>query len=286
MTAALAVHVARVNLAVSDAAQAAAFFSGVLDFDAVDATSDLSHGGRLTVRLGEESLAFDERRPAGRSLPADSRSNDLWFQHIAIVVSDMAAAWERLRSHGVTLISVAPQRLPDWNQAAAGIQAVYFRGPDGHPLELITFPPGKGQDRWQSTERLFLGIDHTAIAVSSTEASLRFYRDGLGLDVTGSSENWGPEQERLSGVDGARVRITSLRGEGGPGVELLEYLVPTDGRPRPASWGPDDLWHVETVLTASELDRVAQRLASNLGDERRLSLLDPDGHAVSVTDRP
>jgi catechol 2,3-dioxygenase-like lactoylglutathione lyase family enzyme len=41
----------------------------------------------------------------------------------------------------------------------------------------------------QTTGRLFLGIDHTAIVVSDTEASLKFYRDVLGMTVAGESEN-------------------------------------------------------------------------------------------------
>ena len=68
-------------------------------------------------------------------------------------------------------------------------------------------------------EKLFLGIDHTAIVVGNTEASLKFYRDALGLQIAGTSENYGTEQEHLNNVFGARLRITSLRaGSGGPGI--------------------------------------------------------------------
>ena len=35
-----------------------------------------------------------------------------------------------------------PQTLPDWNKNAAGIQAFYFRDPDGHFLEVLAFPAG------------------------------------------------------------------------------------------------------------------------------------------------
>jgi hypothetical protein len=51
-------------------------------------------------------------------------------------------------------------------------------------LEIIFFPPGKGDSRWQSSgNKLFLGIDHTAIVVSSTQNSLKYYRDTLGLKL-------------------------------------------------------------------------------------------------------
>lgn len=101
-------------------------------------------------------------------------------------------------------VSEGPQRLPDWNPAAGGIRAFYFRDPDRHPLEVLQFPAGKGDPKWARRDRLFLGIDHTAIVVSDTEASLRFYRDALGLRVAGAAENWGPEQERLNHVSGAQ----------------------------------------------------------------------------------
>jgi catechol 2,3-dioxygenase-like lactoylglutathione lyase family enzyme len=284
-------QVAAVALSVSDTAAAARFFEAALDFEVVP--GDRHRAGTdaksTTVRLGAEIIVLDEHRRPGRPVPADSRSDDLWFQHVAIVVSDIRAACDRLNAHGIRHTSPAPQRLPAWNQGAAGIEASYFRDPDGHPLELISFPPDKGEARWHCPDRLFLGIDHTAIAVASTDAGLRFYRDGLGLNVQGRSENWGPEQERLSGVPGARVRITSLRGAAGPGVEFLHYLSPMTGRPNPSDARPEDLWHVETRFQTADVDGMLRRLRSALpgldvtaGTGRAVRLRDPDGHALSI----
>jgi catechol 2,3-dioxygenase-like lactoylglutathione lyase family enzyme len=218
------------------------------------------------MQLGRECVELTEHAShEGRPVPADARSNDRFFQHIAIVVSDMDRAYALLASAQVEHASIAPQRLPDWNPGAGGIRAFYFRDPDRHVLELIQFPPGKGDPRWQAKEPLFLGIDHTAIVVSDTEASLRFYRDGLGFRVAGRSENWGVEQERLNDVPGAHLRITTLRAGAGPGVELLEYLAPSGGRPYPADARADDLIHWQTALL---VDRSAGLLR------------DPDGHAL------
>ena len=283
--------VAAIALTVSDAAAASQFFRAAFDFEVF---SEQAHRAgtvcrSVTLRLGREVIVLDEHRPPGRPVPADSRSYDLWFQHLAIVVRDVRAACDRLDALGIRYTSPAPQRLPRWNPDAGGIQASYLRDPDGHPFELISFPAGKGEARWQSTERLFLGIDHTAIAVSSTDASLRFYRDGLGLDVLGRSENWGPEQERLSGVAGARVRITSLRGAAGPGVEFLHYLSPATGRPSPADTQPADLWHVETRFQTADVEGVLDRLRSvvpgsgaTASADGTVRLHDPDGHALSL----
>lgn len=122
----------------------------------------------------------------------DSRSHDLWFQHIAIVVSDMDKGYQRLRQHRVKHVSTQPQIIPKSNPAAAGIRAFKFRDSDDHNLELLYFPPGKGDPRWQRTNKqLFSGIDHTAISISNTESSLKFYRDNLGLTVVGESLNTG-----------------------------------------------------------------------------------------------
>ena len=122
----------------------------------------------------------------GEPVPIDSKSNDLWFQHIAIIVSDMDRAYEILREHNVRQISTGPQTIPESNKEAAGIRALKFLDPDGHPLELLWFPPDKGDPRWhKKTDKLFLGIDHTAIGVSDSEDSIKFYKDLLGISPYG-----------------------------------------------------------------------------------------------------
>jgi catechol 2,3-dioxygenase-like lactoylglutathione lyase family enzyme len=143
---------------------------------------------------------------------------------------------------------------------------------------------------------LFLGIDHTAIVVGDTEASRAFYRDRLGMEFAGASENWGPEQERLNNVFGARLRITALRAQAGPGIELLEYLAPSDGRRFPADTRANDLWHWQVSLVTADLGAAAAPLRAGhdplvspgivdlpqngLGFRQGLMARDPDGHAM------
>jgi catechol 2,3-dioxygenase-like lactoylglutathione lyase family enzyme len=208
--------------------------------------------------------------PRGQPFPVDSQSNDHWFQHVAIIVGDMDEAYARLRRYGVEHASRAPQRLPDWNRSAGGIRAFYFRDSDGHFLELLQFPPDKGHPRWHlPTNEPFLGIDHTAVVVRSTQESVNFYRDQLGMKVVGLSENHGPEQERLNNVRGARLRITTLRASAGPGIELLEYLAPQSGRLRPTDARANDELHWHTTVEVS-------------GVSRRRRIADPDGHVVEL----
>jgi catechol 2,3-dioxygenase-like lactoylglutathione lyase family enzyme len=265
-----------VGFPVADLARSVAFFTEVLAFERVgeEGPPDAEGARAVRLRLGEETIELEEFAAGpGLPIPAGMRSNDLAFQHLAVVVSDMERAYAVLRRHHVQHVSPGPQRLPDWNPNAGGIEAFYFRDPDGHALELIHFPEGKGDPRWQrKTDRLFLGIDHTAIAVADTEASLRFYRDTLGLRVAGESENYGAEQERLNGVFGARLRITALRARHGMGIELLEYLAPPGGAPRPADLRPNDLLAWRTTLARDATSPPSPAPARLAGD--------PDGHVL------
>jgi catechol 2,3-dioxygenase-like lactoylglutathione lyase family enzyme len=301
-----------VAITVGDLDAEVKFYTDVLDFR-LEQRSEVAgdgyehlygvFGARVRIArlaLGDEHLELVEfLAPRGRPVPADSRSNDGWFQHVAIIVSDMAKAYERLRERGVTHASTGPQRLPDWNPNAGGIEAFYFRDPEGHNLEVLHFPPGKGADKWQRAGgALFLGIDHTAIVVTDTDRSLAFYRDALGLRVAGASENYGPEQERLNNVFGARLRITALRADAGPGVELLEYLAPRSGRPMPIDTQASDLWYWQINLGSGALDASDQAVRRghyaylspgvvalddrSLGLARALTVRDPDGHALRL----
>jgi catechol 2,3-dioxygenase-like lactoylglutathione lyase family enzyme len=232
-----------------------------------------------------------------------ARSNDRWFQHVAIIVSDMDQAYARLRRFNVHQASTAPQLLPKTIPNAAGIRAFYFKDPDGHPLEVLQFPPDKGDPKWHGPNpdnRLFLGIDHTAIVVSNTEKSLAFYRDVLGFHVAGESLNFGIEQEHLNNVPGARLHITGMRASRGPGIEFLEYLTPRDGRAYPADERANDLVHWQTTVLVPDAAAAAavvrrgnfRLLASQpvelpdttLGFRRGILVRDPDGHAVQLVE--
>jgi catechol 2,3-dioxygenase-like lactoylglutathione lyase family enzyme len=256
------------------------------------------------LRLGSESIRLTEHlEDKGHPVPADSRSFDHWFQHMAIVVADMDRAYARLREHKVRHVSTSPQTLPDWNPAAGGIRAFYFRDPDDHVLEIIWFPNGKGEPRWQdSAGQLFLGIDHTAIVVADTARSTAFYRDLLGLNVAGESENWGVEQEHLNQVFGARLLITGLRAAKGPGIEFLEYITPPGGRPLPPDARATDLAFWQTHLVIDGMDPIRSRLKSTgttwvsrespLGScdgpavANAFIVRDPDGHALTLSPAP
>jgi hypothetical protein len=121
------------------------------------------------------------------------------------------------------------------------------------------------------------------------------------MEVAGGAENYGTEQEHLNNVFGARLRITALRAKDGPGVEFLEYLAPSDGRPFPADEKANDILHRHTTITTHDIDGVARELRLHrvrmispgvietpdaaLGFRRALLVRDPDGHAVMIEQR-
>jgi catechol 2,3-dioxygenase-like lactoylglutathione lyase family enzyme len=298
-----------IGITVNDMDRAIAFYSTVLGFkkvaqrEVVGESHEHLYGvfglrlATVTMQLGDERIELMQfLAPRGRPAPVDSRSNDRWFQHVAIIVSDMERAYAWLRQHEVEHASPGPQLLPAWNPNAGGIAAFYFRDPDGNHLEVLQFPSGKGDKKWhRSGDRLFLGIDHTAIVVGNTEASLDFYRDTLGMHIAGTSENYGPEQERLNNVFGARLKITALRAGRGPGVELLEYLAPRTGRAMPVDTQANDdwYWQINTAATVAAADNAVRAQhhsyvsagPQSVDGHLQLIVRDPDGHAVSLRDR-
>ena len=268
-------RILRISRVVADLDRAVAFYRDGIGFvpseGAVPPPPGLPVLRQAVLRLGSQASASEivlvQCHPAGPAYPPDSRSNDLWFQHLAIVVSDMAAAYQRLLAMEPWAISQAgPELLPIRN---GGVTAFKFRDPDGHPLELLHFPPRQGRALWQApAPGGALGIDHSAIAISSIRASLAFYRR-LGFRVASRSFNHGRAQSRLDALPDAAVHVTGLRlpGAGGPGLELLRYVPPGRKRPPVGAYGIITDW-VTLQVPSLPADRV---------------LRDPDGHLMLLT---
>jgi catechol 2,3-dioxygenase-like lactoylglutathione lyase family enzyme len=306
---AAALRIERIVITVSDLDRTEAFYRDGLGFATVarKAVADPAIGrllgisgpvDTLTMALGREQVEFIRFKEQGRSYPEASRSPDLWFQHFAVVVSDMDAAYARLQTVQFKPISDGgPQTLP---KEDGGVKAFKFRDPDGHPLELLYFPAGQGREVWHSHDQgpVELGIDHTAISVSETLTSLYFYHGLLGMKAAYEVTNKGAAQDRLDGIESAQVRITGLRPRSpdGAGIELLDYRNAPRGRPSPNSRA-NDLWHAHIVMRVSELDRIVSALGRHkvrlvspgivpLADGRRaVEVADPDGHELVLEEQ-
>ena len=304
-----------IGMTVKDMKQSLKFYTEVLGFRKVsdneykgDGYEKLEGVFGLNIRvarlqLGDEFIELtDYLTTGGRSIPQDAKSNDLFFQHIAIVVSDMEKAYQQVKKYNVEFVSTAPQTLPKTIPAAEGIKAFYFHDPDNHNLELIFFPKGKGQEKWHPDSyrdkgKIFLGIDHTAIGVSNTEDSHHFYMDLLGIERKGDSWNKGMEQEHLNNVEGASLHITGYRSVAGPGIEFLQYLDPGPGRAYPKDSRADDIWHWQTTLIVDDAESLYNKLKSagyifvskelvhqqsNSIHTKSFIIRDPDGHAMLI----
>ena len=299
-------RVARFGLVTGDLDAAERFFAEAFDFERVargpadPAFASLmglpgSTAEQALLRLGRQEVVLTAFAPTGRPYPLGSTSSDLWFQHFAIIVSDMEAAYARLLQAGrfAPITRGGPIVLPE---ASGGVSAFKFRDAEGHPLELLAFPRGKAPEAWQG-EGLFLGLDHSAISVGDTAASVAFLEGGFGLTRSMQSENVGPEQARMDDVPEARVTVTGLAPRAAPPhVELLGYHVgerrPIDGHTR-----GDDIAATFFVLETPALDPIVEALAERaarfvspgvvtLADGRRaIAVLDPDGHRFVVEEQ-
>src|SRR6266516_2257132 len=114
------VLVESVGVTVSDMDRSVAFYSA-LAFQKISDVEvfgeEFEHlegvfGARMRIvrmQLGNEYLDLTQYlAPPGRPIPVDSRSNDLWFQHIAIVVREIDRAIDNMRALKVQFVSNGP----------------------------------------------------------------------------------------------------------------------------------------------------------------------------------
>jgi catechol 2,3-dioxygenase-like lactoylglutathione lyase family enzyme len=258
-----------------------------------------ARGSRSLLRLGRERIELLEfTDSAGRPYPPDSTSTDLWFQHMAIIVNDMTDAYQRVMANRRfrPISRHGPVRLP---QSSGGVTAFKFRDHDGHPLELLAFPPGRAPEEWHTTDGTgsFLGVDHTAIGVSDTVRSARFFGSVFGFSAGTRTENRGPEQDDLDDVDDVQVSVTRLAPDRpAPRMELLHYHVGTR-RPIPRDTASNDIVATHSVVRVASIDATAEALSRCgapltghdlmilRGGMRAALVSGPDGHRFLVEER-
>jgi len=255
-----------------------------------------SRGRRSSLRLGHERVDLLEfADTAGRPYPPDSTSTDIWFQHMAIVVDDMTYAHGQVMANSRfrPISRNGPVRLPD---NSGGATAFKFRDHDGHPLELLQFPERGVPKQWRNANGTgsFLGIDHTAIAISDSARSARFFRSVFGFSIGTRTENHGPEQADLDDVEDVQVAVTRLGPDlPVPQLELLRYHVGAR-RLIPHDTTCKDILATHCVLQVASLDETAAALARRgtplaendlmtlPGGIRAALVPGPDGHRFLV----
>ncbi len=248
-------------------------------------------GRRSVLRLGREQIELLEFTDSmGRPYPCDSTSTDIWFQHLAIIVSDMTEAYRDIMAQPRfrPISRAGPVQLPS---ESGGVKAFKFRDHDGHPLELIEFPWPLSPGERGSADNAgpFVGIDHTAIGISDSDISASFFRSVFGFAVGPRTENRGPQQAELDDVDDVHVSVTRLaRGLPAPRLELLDYHVGTR-RPIRADTASNDIAATHSVVGVTSLDATFAALAacgrSLTGNERMTLSGDIPAALISGPDR-
>ena len=291
-------RIVSIVLNVANVARSTAFFVDALGFEPLKSGTregaDFERlagvpGGRQSftrLQLGEQEIELVEFEQAGLPYPLPRAANDPWFQHFAIVVSDMAQAYERLCRQSHEPISIGgPQQLPP---STGSVIAYKFRDPDGHPLELSFIPSGYWADpaNAPAAGALFLGIDHSAIAVTDVARSVAFYNEQLGFALASRGLNEGITQECLDGLTGAKVDIVVMEGpRGGPHLELLHYRSPQSRRRQKQfklNAIPATRLLVEFPAFRASHENPSVSAGAALQGDRCVLMVDPDGHRVEL----
>jgi len=143
------------------------------------------------------------------------------------------------------------------------------------------------------------GFFHAGITVRDMDESLRFYRDALGLEVTGQWTAPGRHVAEILAVTPDELAATFLRVPGSDvQIELFEYrgLERHPASCRPCDWGAGHI-----CLYVADLDSLYARLVEagyrtrsavvamtrgSFAGGRVVYALDPDGYPVELFQRP
>ena len=139
------------------------------------------------------------------------------------------------------------------------------------------------------------GFFHGGVTVRDMDRSLRFYRDGLGLEVEFDRILDADYLKTVLGLEFDHIRAVYLRIPGGGFVELLEYvgIERLSAASRPSDFGAghlclyvDDVAAIFSRLRELEYharseDVVDITAGPNAGG-RSVYMADPDGYAVEL----
>lgn len=144
-----------------------------------------------------------------------------------------------------------------------------------------------------------IGFFHGGITVKDMETSLKFYRDGLELDVEFDVVNGADYLRTVLALPFSEIRIVYLRIPNSGFVELLEYR---GLERRSASAQPSDFGGGHLCLYVDDVDALVDRM-HGLGFESRsaeavdivagpnigakvIYFIDPDGYSVELFQKP
>ena len=213
----------------------------------------------VRLKLGDEYLQLTQYlSPRGRPAPADARSNDRWFQHVAIIVSDMDSAYARLRRFKVTAGVGRPAAPAEDDPERRRHPGVLLQGPRRPSARGAPVPAGQGRPQVARSRRIVSSSGSTTPPSWSrdTGRSLAFYRDALGPPGCGREHEL---RDRAGAAEQRAGRPPAHHGSSrgrGPGHRVPR--VPRsrdDGRPYPRDERPNDLVHWQTTVSVPDARR-------------------------------
>lgn len=105
----------------------------------------------------------------------------------------------------------------------------------------------------------------------------------------------------MNNIFGAHLEITGLQSPMGPGIELLEYISPGDGRPIPVDERANDIMHWQTTVVVDDIDEAVKQIRAGdykvvssgvvevpenkFGFKRGVLVRDPDGHVMRIVEK-
>ena len=141
------------------------------------------------------------------------------------------------------------------------------------------------------------GVAHLSFTVSDLNASIRFYRDLLGLKVQFEAERSGPVTETIIGIPGVKIKIGMLVLDDFS-LELIQYLYPQGQK---LDLKTNNVGCTHLALFVKDIERAYERLLAAgvcfkskpreildgpLAGWKAVYLLDPDGIPLELMERP
>jgi glyoxylase I family protein len=128
-----------------------------------------------------------------------------------------------------------------------------------------------------------LHVHHSAVTVADLGASLRFYRDGLGLELMMDAPFEGPWRELFDGP-ADRLRSVMLGDPGHPDAGIVELVEFDGGAAAPGGTGEPGASGFLLLSFYVDVDATLQRLAgAGFADHRRITLETPHGELAMAS---
>lgn len=214
-----------------------------LYFLAYDHSDSPSHGNHWTDREGIIELTHNYGTENDDNFKVHNGNKDpKGFGHVCISVDNIQAACQRIEDAGYKF----QKKLTDGRMRSIA----FALDPDEYWIEIIGQKPVEETESVKTTDVAKYRMNHTMLRVKDAEASLKFYKEVMGMELKRTSENkdaefnlyflgyGAPAPEKSSnGVNPTADREGLLELTWNYGTEKQEGKVYHDGNAEPQGFG-------------------------------------------------